>query len=165
MENPQNQLNNLENNIENNVQNSVQNNIPTNENKNNQITKEGNWYVEIPSINLKAEITEGTTKEVMDKFVGHFEETQKTKGNVGLAAHNRGYEKNYFSDLKKLKDGDKIIYRYQDFIKEYAVIKHFIIKDTDWTILENTEENQITLVTCVENQKEYRRCIQAEEIK
>ncbi len=165
MENPQNQLNNLENNIENNVQNSVQNNIPTNENNNNQITKEGNWYVEIPSINLKAEIAEGTTKEIMDKFVGHFEETQKINGNVGLAAHNRGYERNYFSDLKKLKDGDKIIYRYQNFIKEYAVTKHFIIKDTDWTILENTEENQITLITCVENQKEYRRCIQAEEIK
>ena len=31
--------------------------------------------------------------------------------------------------------------------------------------LENTEENRITLITCVENQKEYRRCIQAEEIK
>lgn len=165
MENPQNQLNNIDNNIESNVQNSIQNNIPTNENKNNQITKEGIWYIEIPSINLKAEIAEGTTKEVMDKFVGHFEETQKTNGNVGLAAHNRGYEKNYFADLKKLKDGDKIIYRYQNFIKKYAVTKHFIIKDTDWTILENTEENRITLITCVENQKEYRRCIQAEEIK
>lgn len=101
----------------------------------------------------------------MGKFVGHFEETQKTNGNVGLAAHNRGYEKNYFADLKKLKDGDKIIYRYQNFTKQYAVTKHFIIKDTDWTILENTEENVITLITCVENQKEYRRCIQAEEIK
>lgn len=165
MENPQNQLNNIDNNIESNVQNSIQNNIPTNENKNNQITKEGIWYIEIPSINLKAEIAEGTTKEVMDKFVGHFEETQKTNGNVGLAAHNRGYEKNYFADLRKLKNGDKIIYRYQNFIKKYAVTKHFIIKDTDWTILENTEENRITLITCVENQKEYRRCIQAEEIK
>ena len=29
---------------------------------------------------------------------------------------------------------------------------------------ENTEENQITLITCVENQKEYRRCIQAVQV-
>lgn len=42
-------------------------------------TKEvlNNWYLEIPSINLKADIKEGTTKEVMDNYIGHFEETNK----------------------------------------------------------------------------------------
>lgn len=100
----------------------------------------------------------------MDKFVGHFEETQKTNGNIGLAAHNRGYEKNYFSGLKNLKEGDKIIYKYNNFTKEYKVTRHYIIKDVDWTPLEGTKENRITLITCVENQKEYRRCIQGEEI-
>lgn len=137
-----------------------------NNNSNNNSQKENiKWYIEIPSINLKAEIYEGTTKEVMDKYVGHFEETQKTNGNIGLAAHNRGYAKNYFADLKKLKEGDKIIYRYNDFTKEYKVKKHYIIKDTDWEPLKGTKENTITLITCVENQKEYRRCVQGEEIK
>ena len=101
----------------------------------------------------------------MNKFVGHFEETQKTYGNIGLAAHNRGYENNYFSGLKEMKEGDKVVYKYKDFTKEYIVKKHYIIKDTDWSSLENTEENIITLITCVENQPEYRRCIQAEELK
>lgn len=101
----------------------------------------------------------------MDKFVGHFEDTQKTCGNIGLAAHNRGYENNYFTDIKKLREGDKIFYKYQDFTKEYKVTKHYIIKDTDWSNLENTEENIITLITCVENEPEYRRCIQGQEIK
>ena len=119
-----------------------------------------NWYIEIPSINLKAEIAEGTNKEVMDKYVGHFEETKKTNGNIGLAAHNRGYEKNYFSDIKKLKEGDKIFYKCYDFSKEYEVISNFIIRDTDWTNLLNTEDNRITLITCVENEPDYRRCIQ-----
>jgi LPXTG-site transpeptidase (sortase) family protein len=123
----------------------------------------GEWCIEIPVINLKAQIAEGTSKEVLDEFVGHFEKTQITVGNVGLAAHNRGYEKNYFSDLKKLKEGDLICYQYKNFKKEYTVTKHFIINDEDWTSLEDTEENKLTLITCVENEPKYRRCVQAQE--
>lgn len=121
------------------------------------------WYLEIPCINLRAKIKEGTTKEIMDDYIGHFEETSKSTGNVGLAAHNRGYKNNYFENLKKLKEGDKIYYKYQGVTREYIVIKHSIIKDTDWTSLEKTDENRITLITCVENQSEYRRCIQGKE--
>ena len=36
------------------------------------------------------------------------------------------------------------------------------VSETD-TILENTEENILTLITCVENEPNYRRCVQAEE--
>ena len=121
------------------------------------------WYLEITCIYLKANIKEGTTKEIMDDYIGHFEETSKSTGNVGLAAHNRGYKNNYFENLKKLKEGDKIYYKYQGVTREYIVIKHSIIKDTDWTSLEKTDENRITLITCVENQSEYRRCIQGKE--
>jgi LPXTG-site transpeptidase (sortase) family protein len=121
------------------------------------------WQIEIPIINLKAPIAEGTTKEVMDKFVGHFEETSKEGGNIGLAAHNRGYQVNYFQDLKKLNKGDEIIYKYNGKQKKYEVETQKIIKDTDWKMLEKTKDNRITLITCVENQPEYRRCIQAIE--
>ena len=134
--------------------------IKKTEEKNNE-----SWYLEIPKINLRADIKEGTTKEIMDDYIGHFEETTKEKGNVGLAAHNRGYKNNYFQDLKKLKEGDIIFYNYQGRTIEYEVTKHVIIKDTDWSYLEETEENKITLITCVENEPEYRRCIQGEEIK
>ena len=126
-------------------------------------TKE-DWYLEIPCINLRTDIKEGTTKEIMDNYIGHFEETKIEDGNIGLAAHNRGYKNNYFERLKELKEGDKIYYYHNNYKKEYVVEKHIIIKDTDWTNLENTIENKITLITCVENQKEYRRCIQGKEI-
>ena len=126
-------------------------------------TKE-EWYLEIPCINLRADIKEGTTKEIMDEYIGHFEDTKIEDGNIGLAAHNRGYKNNYFERLKELKEGDKIYYHHSNYKKEYEVEKHIIIKDTDWTNLENTIENKITLITCVENQKEYRRCIQGKEI-
>lgn len=134
-----------------------------NETKSENKKEELEWYLEIPIINLKAEIAQGTTQEVMNQYIGHFEETQKEEGNVGLAAHNRGYDKNYFQNLKQLKEGDIVIYKHQNFKKSYKIVEHKIIKDTDWTFLENTEDNRITLITCVENQQEYRRCIQAIE--
>ena len=128
------------------------------------IPKESNWKIIIPSISLEAQISEGTSKEVMNKYVGHFDETSKTTGNIGLAAHNRGYEVNYFSNLKKLKEGDKIIYKCYGFERTYVVTKNLIITDEDWSYLEETEKNTITLITCVENEPMYRRCIQGEEI-
>ena len=121
------------------------------------------WQIEIPKILLIADISEGTTKEVLNQYVGHFQNTSKEQGNIGLAAHNRGYEVNYFKDLKLLKKGDEIKYTHNEFKKIYEVEKCRIIKDTEWGYLEETEENMLTLITCVENQPEYRRCIQAVE--
>ena len=141
-----------------NQNNPKTNNLETKEEKNK-------WKILIPEISLEAEISEGTSKEIMDKFVGHFEETTKISGNVGLAAHNRGYAVNYFANIKQLKENDKIIYQYNGEQKTYSVIENKIIKDTDWSLLENTKDNRITLITCVENEPEYRRCVQAKETK
>ena len=130
-----------------------------------RVEKNELWQIEIPAISLVANIEEGTDKDILNQYVGHFIATQKENGNVGLAAHNRGYEVNYFQDLKLLKKGDEIKYKYNEFEKVYEVEKCRIIKDTDWEYLENTEDNRLTLITCVENQPEYRRCIQAVEKK
>ena len=99
----------------------------------------------------------------MSRSVGHFEDTPREQGNIGLAAHNRGYEVNYFENLKSVKIGDEIIYQYNDFKMIYEIDTIEIIKDTDWSYLEKTDENKITLITCVENEPEYRRCIQGIE--
>ena len=97
----------------------------------------------------------------MNKYIGHFEETSTKNGNIGLAAHNRGYTVNYFSNLKKLKEGDEIFYKYYEFEQTYIVEKNIIIKDTDWSYLKDDKINKLTLITCVENEPEYRRCVQA----
>lgn len=122
------------------------------------------WIIEIPKINLLAPIKEGTSQEVLADAVGHFEESEKYEGNVALAGHNRGYNCDFFGEIKKLKNGDKIIYYTDEGRKEYEVVLNKIIHQTDWTYIENTEDNRITLITCVENMHEYRRCIQAVEI-
>lgn len=123
------------------------------------------WGISIPKINLKAQISEGTTKEVMDKYVGHFVDTGVIKGNICLGAHNRGYPVNYFENIKSLNKNDLIFYKKEDKTYCFKVEIVTVIKDTDWTYLEETEDNRITLITCVENEPDYRRCVQAIEIK
>ena len=122
------------------------------------------WQIEIPTINLVAQIADGTTTEVMNKYVGHFTETPKDSGNIGLAAHNRGYNVNYFANLKSLKEKDLIVYTYNGKVSKYEVDEIGIIKDTDWSKLEDTNENKLTLITCLENEPEYRRYVQATKI-
>lgn len=123
------------------------------------------WYLEIPKINLFAKIAEGTEEKILNEYIGHFKETTFINGNVGLAAHNRGYKVNYFSRLKELEIGDTINYCYNNEIRIYKVILKEIIDETNWSFLENTKENKLTLITCVEDMPELRRCIQAIESK
>lgn len=127
--------------------------------------KTNNWRIFISKINLDAPIIEGTTKEVLRRGVGHFTSTSKWDGNVVLAAHNRGYKYNFFQEIKRLEEGDKIIYQTEQGKRTYIVTEKKNIKETDLSCLKDTKENQLTLITCLENMPEYRLCIQAKQIK
>lgn len=70
---------------------------------------------------------------------------------------------NFFRDLRLLSLGDEIIYRYEGVERVFVVDVKTVIMDTDWSYLENTEDNRITLITCVEYEPELRRVIQGIE--
>lgn len=121
-------------------------------------------YLTIEAIDLiNAPIAEGTNSEVLNLYIGHFEETPVMNGNIALCAHNRGYEHNYFANLKKVEKNNLIKYETKNKIFNYKVTSISKIKDTDISILENTSDSRITLVTCVENQPQYRYCVVGQE--
>lgn len=126
--------------------------------------RSNSWRIKISKINLDAPILEGTEKEILRRAVGHFRNTPRLNGNICLAAHNRGYKYNYFQEIKKLEIGDIITYQTECGEKNYMVVRNEIIEETDWSAIQDTKENKITLITCEENKREYRRCIQAKEI-
>lgn len=130
------------------------------ENIDNVINKTEIWQIEIPEITLKEEIKQGTTKEILIKNIGHFINTSKQEGNICLAVHN---QMEFFKKIRLLKKGDEIKYKYNQFEKIYEVEKCRIIRRDELEYLEQTEDNMLTLITYVENQTEYRRCIQAIE--
>lgn len=123
------------------------------------------WRIKIPKLSLDAPISEGTSQESLRRTVGHFEQTDKWKGNVALAAHNRGYRCNFFQEIKQLEIGDIIIYTTEMGERKYQVIMNKLIVETDWRYIQNTKDNRITLITCETNKRDYRRCIQGIEIK
>lgn len=125
---------------------------------------EEEWKLLIPKINVTANIKEGTSGEIINSYIGHFEETPKENGNIGLIAASAGYKENYFTNLKDLAEGDVIIYIKGKIRKEYKVTTNNIIEQTDWSYLSSTDDNRITLITGILEQPEKRRCVQAIEV-
>lgn len=84
-------------------------------------------------------------------------------GNVALASHNEGSYAHYFGEIKNLKNGEEIIYITNMGERRYKVLENKIIKETNVEVLENTEENNITLITCEKGKRAYRRCVIGKE--
>lgn len=117
----------------------------------------------IEKINLIGKVKYGSSDEILEKYIGNIENTAQYDGNVGLAAHNRGNEYPYFERLNELNIGDEITYKTRYGQRMYIVNNKIKILDTDWRLLENTEENKLTLITCINNRVNQRLCVQAIE--
>jgi len=119
--------------------------------------------LKISEIDLNVKVYDGTTASSMKKGVGHFTDTSYWNGNIGLAGHNRGVN-NYFGKLKKLSKGDIITYKTELGTRKYEVYYVGQIGVTDLSRLNASNENIITLITCVEDQPLLRLCVQAREV-
>ena len=118
--------------------------------------------IKIDKIGFEGLIYEGTTLTTLDKGVGHFENSSYLNGNVCLAAHNSS---KYWAKLYTLENGDKITYTSFLGTKEYKVNSITQISATDWSKLEKSNENILTLITCVRKNPSQRLCVQALEDK
>ena len=118
--------------------------------------------IKIDKIGFEGLIYEGTTLKTLDKGVGRFYNSSYLNGNVCLAAHNSS---NYWAKLYTLENGDKITYTSFLGTKEYKVNSITQISATDWSKLEKTNENILTLITCVKGNPTQRLCVQALEEK
>lgn len=117
--------------------------------------------LKIEKINLNGTVKEGSTNEILRDYIGHIEETAKYDGNVGLAAHNRGNKYSYFARLNELEPGDEIVYTTKYGERKYVVDTKKEILETDWSNLEETSDNRLTLITCIKNKVNQRLCVQA----
>lgn len=117
----------------------------------------------INKINMQGEIKEGSSPQVLQEYIGHIEDTAVYDGNVGLAAHNRGNSPSYFARINELEIGDEIIYQNKYGERKYKVNQKKDILETDWSMLQETKENKLTLITCIKNRVNQRLCVQAVE--
>lgn len=112
---------------------------------------------------MQGEIKEGSSPQVLQEYIGHIEDTAVYDGNVGLAAHNRGNSPSYFARINELEIGDEIIYQNKYGERKYKVNQKKDILETDWSMLQETKENKLTLITCIKNRVNQRLCVQAVE--
>ena len=117
--------------------------------------------LKIEKINLNGTVKEGSTNEILRDYIGHIEETAKYDGNVGLAAHNRGNKYSYFARINELEPGDERVYTTKYGERKYIVDTKKEILETDWSNLEGTSDNRLTLITCIKNKVNQRLCVQA----
>ena len=116
--------------------------------------------LEIPSINFKDIVVKGTNQSSLAQGIGLFEHSKILEGNVCLAGHNT-YR--FLANLKNVQKGDIINYSSALGNKEYRITTIKQIQETDWSMLEDTEDNRITIITCVRNKPELRLCVQGIE--
>ena len=118
--------------------------------------------VKIPSLNIDMKVWEGETDASMKKGLGHYSSTSAWDGNVSVCGHNRG-TKYAIGSIKDLKQGDTITYTTIYGTRTYAVTMVKIIANTDWSYLQATSDNRITLTTCLADHPESRVVVQAVE--
>lgn len=119
--------------------------------------------LKIPCIGVNVKVYETESMESLAKGAGHFKSTSCWDGNVGIAGHNRGVT-NHFGRIHTLKAGDRITYTTQLGTRTYEVFFVGKIEDTDFSRLGRTNDDMITLITCVENVRNMRWCVQAKKV-
>ena len=114
----------------------------------------------IPSIGLNVKVYQGTDSAALRKGAGHFSETSIWDGNVCLAGHNRGVN-NHFGKIHTLKTGNIITYTTELGTRSYTVrsVSKVLYIDTSGTCA--SDENCLTLYTCVMDQPSYRWMVRA----
>lgn len=119
--------------------------------------------LKIPSLNINMKVWEGETRASMAKGLGHYSSTSGWDGNIGVCGHNRGAKYN-IGRIRNLEIGDTITYSTVYGTRTYAVILVRTISDSDWSYLQATADNRITITTCLADQPSKRVCVQAVEV-
>lgn len=104
----------------------------------------------IPCLDVQVALCEGTSQETLKYAVGHFEGTAfpGQMGNCAIAGHRSYTYGEYFSRLDELKEKDLILIEVQGRTYQYEVTESFIVEPEALEVLEDSDKEQLTLITC-----------------
>ncbi len=119
----------------------------------------------IEAIGISAPVYETDDEmEAMKKGIALYKTTCAWNGNIGLCSHNGTASYCWFRDLHKLEKGDVVTYQTALGTRTYEVSEIKEIEETDWSMLGRTEDNRITMTTCIDDKPSKRLVVQAVEI-
>ncbi len=100
----------------------------------------------IPRLSLEAPVFEGALEPELDRGPGRIRGTAEIghRGNLGIAGHRDGF----FRVLKDIEPGDEIEILDRASAVKYRVTETWIVTPDAVHVLDPTDENALTLVTC-----------------
>lgn len=119
--------------------------------------------VNIPKVDIRYPVVEGTTSSILKKSLGHFKGTALAGdvGNFCVAGHRNSSYAKYFNRLDEVNIGDEILVETRTNQYTYVVTKTFKIHESQSDVLDQTDEKKITLITCTNGFKpKYRIVVQ-----
>jgi sortase A len=102
--------------------------------------------LEIPGLGLIAPVYEGASEANMNRGLGRIKGTAKvgSRGNLGIAGHRDGF----FRPLKDLTLNQTVLLSTANDVVEYRVESIDVVEPDNVEVLDPTDENSLTLVTC-----------------
>lgn len=102
--------------------------------------------LEVPDARVSVMLLEGTDELTLNRAVGHIEGTALPgqPGNVGIAGHRDSF----FRGLADLELGDSLSITTLGGVARYEVAKLEVVEPTAVEVLEPTDHDALTLVTC-----------------
>jgi len=122
----------------------------------------------IPSLGLNElpVVEDGENLDNIKSVAGHFINTAIYDGNVGILGHDFVDKSPWFGKLANINVGDKVVWKTKFGIRRYSVSEKQNINAEDWSYLLPTDDNRISLVTCLAGQAQTTRIlVQCAEMK
>lgn len=110
--------------------------------------------IEIPSLDIKVPVIDGTSSESLRLGAGKFENSANMgqKGNFCVAGHSSTIYNCIFNDLEKIKPLDVIkCTSSKGVLYKYYVINTFKTEPENYGVTLSTDEKEMTIVTCTDN--------------
>jgi LPXTG-site transpeptidase (sortase) family protein len=120
----------------------------------------------IPKLSLSVHVYETADEmEAMTHGLAHFKTTSAWAGNIGVCGHNVNFDltDGFFKNLHNLSEGDVVSYKTALGERAYTVSAVREIAADDWSWLGRTEDNRITMITCISGKPDSRLMVQAVE--
>jgi len=116
--------------------------------------------MQIPRISVNAPVVMGDNWEQLKKGIGQHLNTASPgqNGNMVVSAHNDIFGE-LFRDLDKLEPGDEVIVITQDRSYTYVVTGTQIVNPTDVSVMDQTENATLTLISCYPYRVDNKRIV------
>ena len=121
-----------------------------------------NIIFEIPNLNIRIPVLEGTDNKKLAVSAGHFPDTGSPgKGNYCIAGHNSTIYAEVFNELDRIQKGDEmyLIDADSEHTKyTYIVTDYIIVEPSSVEVLKDYGDNRITVISCTDDGK-YRQVV------